>query len=250
MIGWLETIVITAFAAGLLNGVHCAAMCGGIAGATCAPGCGARPAAGRWRRALAYNAGRITSYAAGGVLAGALGAAGLSLRGGASAQQIVMAAAGVALLVYALVIAGYKPAVRTLEDAGALLWRHVRPLSRRFLPADNAARAYGLGLAWGWLPCGMVYAMLITALATGSAVEGALVMLAFGLGTLPNLLLIATFWDYVRRALASRIVQAAAALLIASAGVFSLIQASQPAHAMSRSGFFCMALPGLNLQAH
>jgi len=246
MMGWLEALVLAAFSAGLLNGVHCAAMCGGIVGAACGPRCGARKAPSRWRLALGYNAGRITSYVAGGVLAGALGEAGLALRGGAHAQQIAMAAAGVSLCVYALVVAGCKPLERALEGAGALLWQRVQPWSRRFLPADNAMRAYGLGLVWGWLPCGMVYAMMLTALATGSAAEGALVMFAFGLGTLPNLLLIATFWDRVRGALASRAVRVAAVVMLAGTGVFGLIQATQPAHAALRSGFFCFASPASN----
>src|SRR5688572_16946049 len=106
MIGWLEALVLAAFSAGLLNGVHCAAMCGGIVGAACGPRCGVRKAPSRWRLALGYNAGRITSYVAGGMLAGALGEAGLAMRGGAHAQQIAMAAAGVTLCVYALIVAG------------------------------------------------------------------------------------------------------------------------------------------------
>ena len=122
MIGWLETIVAAAFVAGLLNGVHCAAMCGGIIGAACGPRRHARGSAAQWRLALGYNAGRITSYVAGGVLAGALGEAGLALRGGVQAQQIAMAVAGITLCVYALLIAGCKPVERTLESAGSVLW--------------------------------------------------------------------------------------------------------------------------------
>ena len=245
MIGWLEIIVLTAFTAGLLNGVHCAAMCGGIIGAACGPRCGARAAPLRWRLALGYNGGRISSYVAGGMLAGALGQAGLALRGGAVAQQLAMAAAGVSLCLFALIIGGCKPVERGLEAAGAMLWRHVQPWSRRFLPAHNAMRAYGLGLAWGWLPCGMVYAMLLTALATGSVIEGGLVMLAFGLGTLPNVLLIAVFFDRLRAAIASPAARAIAIALLVSVGAFSLIQAWQPAIATQHSGLLCQVLPGI-----
>lgn len=243
MIGWLETILLAAFLAGLLNGVHCAAMCGGIIGAACGPRCGVRGAASRWRLVLGYNAGRITSYVAGGALAGALGEAGLALRGGPAVQQISMAAAGITLFLFALVISGCKPVERRLAAAGGLVWRCVQPWSRRFLPANNAARAYGLGVAWGWLPCGMVYAMLLTALATVSAIEGALVMLAFGLGTLPNVILIAVYFERVRGMLASPVVRMAAVAVLVSVGGFSLLQASRPAAATLHSSLLCMVIP-------
>lgn len=245
MIGWLEAILLAAFSAGLLNGVHCAAMCGGIIGTACGPGCGARGAAPRWRLVLAYNAGRISSYVAGGALAGALGEAGLALRGGAAMQQIAMAAAGLTLFLFALMISGYKPLERGMAAVGGLLWRRVQPWSRRFLPANNAPRAFGLGLAWGWLPCGMVYAMLLTALATGSVIEGALVMLAFALGTLPNVILIAVFFERVRGALASPAVRIAAIAVLLSVGGFSLLQAARPASATLHSSWLCLAIPRL-----
>lgn len=244
MIGWLETILMAAFLAGLLNGVHCAAMCGGIIGAACGPRALSRSAVPRWRLALGYNAGRITTYVMGGALAGALGEAGLVLRGGAAVQQIAMMLAGMALLLFALMVSGYKPVERGLAAAGGVLWRHVQPWSRRFLPADNTMRAFGLGVVWGWLPCAMVYAMLLTALATVSAVEGALVMLAFGLGTLPNVILIAMFLKRMRGMLASPMARLAAVAVLVGVGGFSLLQATRPAAATLHSGLLCLALPG------
>jgi sulfite exporter TauE/SafE len=65
----------------------------------------------------------------------------------------------------------------------------VQPLTRRFLPVRGPAQAFPLGMLWGWLPCGMVYSVLAMALLTGSATRGAAALLAFGLGTLPNLML-------------------------------------------------------------
>ena len=56
------------------------------------------------------------------------------------------------------------------------------------MPIDSTAKAAAAGALWGWIPCGLVYSMLALALASGDAVSGALVMAAFGLGTLPNLL--------------------------------------------------------------
>jgi sulfite exporter TauE/SafE len=237
-------MLLTALATGLLGGVHCAAMCGGIVGITCAPGAdGAQPG---WARTLAYHAGRIGSYVATGALAGAAGEAGLALRGGVLTPQILMLLMGAALLLTALHVAGFTPVTRGVEAAGALLWRRLQPLSRRFLPVRSSGQALGLGLVWGWLPCGMVYAVLLIALASGSATQGALMLAAFGLGTLPNLLLIGWSW----RGLRARMPQAvgfaryAAAAVIAAVGLYGIGHALQPA-ALQPDSALCRYLPGL-----
>lgn len=79
-------------------------------------------------------------------------------------------------------------AVLRLEGAGGTVWRAIEPWRRRFFPVDSTLKALGAGAVWGWVPCGLVYSMLALALASGDALSGAGVMLAFGLGTLPNLL--------------------------------------------------------------
>lgn len=243
MIGWLEAIALAAFSAGLLGGVHCVAMCGGIVGATCGPQCASKSNASRWRLALAYNAGRISSYTLGGALVGMLGQAGIGLRGEIPAQQIAMAASGITLCLIALYLAGIKPIVRGIDSVGSVIWHRVQPLSRRFLPADTAPRAYGLGLVWGWLPCGMVYAMLLTALGAGSAAEGGLIMLAFGLGTLPNVLLIAAFFHRIGAILKSNTTRLAAGILLASMGIFSVAQSFHPT-GWAHAGILCQWIPG------
>jgi sulfite exporter TauE/SafE len=66
------------------------------------------------------------------------------------------------------------------------------------------AGALGLGLAWGWLPCGLSYSMLLLAATTASAASGALVMAAFGAGTLPAMVTATVAFERAARALASR----------------------------------------------
>ncbi|MGW8182838.1 MAG: sulfite exporter TauE/SafE family protein, partial [Burkholderiales bacterium] len=85
----------------------------------------------------------------------------------------------------------------------------------------------GLGLVWGWLPCGMVYAALVASLATADIRHGALLMLAFGLGTLPNLLAIGASFGYITRMARSRVARTAFAVLIAGIGVFGMIMATR-----------------------
>lgn len=240
--GWLESLVLAAFMAGLMGGVHCAAMCGGIACFLSGGGSSASSAETRRRYVLAYNAGRLSSYVLAGALAGAAGQAGLLFRGWLPLQQLFMAAAGVMLVVMALYLAGVSPLIRGLEVAGGVIWRQVEPLARRLIPVDNSAKALGLGMAWGWLPCGMVYALLLLALSTGSAPQGALVMLAFGLGTLPNMLLLSGLARHARQALTLRGGRLVAAGILAAAGIFGLVNAAHP-DANVVEGFFCRVAP-------
>jgi hypothetical protein len=227
MSGWVGYLAAAAFLAGLAGGVHCAAMCGPIV-ALC--GGERRGSLRAWQRALAYNCGRIMSYAVAGALAGAFGSTALALRGGASAQVVMATLAGVTLIVLAANLAGYAPVTRRLEAMGGAIWRRVQPYSKHVLPADTLPRAFGLGTLWGWLPCGMVYAALATAVATAQPGGGALVMLAFGLGTLPNLLAIALAASRIRRALRLALVRRCAAAVVAGLGLFGLSFALHAMH--------------------
>lgn len=189
-----------AFLVGLLGGVHCVGMCGGIVGALVL-GIGDVGEGGVSRRLpylLAYNAGRVSSYTAAGALVGGVGA--LATRMGAMYQvqlglQLLAAGFMVALGLY---LAGWWRGLAMLERAGGrLIWQRLQPLGRRLLPVTTPAAAFPVGLVWGWLPCGLVYSVLIWAVAAGSAWKGALLMLAFGLGTLPTLLTMGTFASWL-----------------------------------------------------
>lgn len=242
MDGWLQAMMLTALLVGLLGGVHCAAMCGGIVSLahTAAP---ERTSPG-WRYPLAYNAGRIASYVAAGALAGVLGQAGVALRGGAQTQHLLMFLMGTTLLVVALNVAGVRSVTRGIETAGAFLWRRVQPFSGRFLPVRSPWQALGLGALWGWLPCGMVYGMLLTALASGSAAEGALILAAFGAGTLPNLLAINAAVGGLRQRWQRRPLRYAASVLIAGVGVYGMLHAVLPS-LLQPDGLLCRVVPGL-----
>ena len=240
MTGWLGFLLSGAFFAGLFGGVHCAAMCGGIVAA-----CVSRRAKSgfQWQRALAYNIGRITSYAVAGAVAGALGHAGIALRGDSMTHHLLLGVAGSALIVIALYIAGYGRVVHVLEAAGAVVWRYIQPWSRVFLPADTVTRAMGLGLVWGWLPCGMVYAALMTAVASADALWGASIMLAFGVGTLPNLIAVALLADRLRTALRGRFQRLSAAATFGVLGVVALVGAAG-SDLFSVNPLFCLVPAG------
>lgn len=217
-----DTGFLAVFLVGLLGGPHCLAMCGGIVGAlTVAPPSGRR----HWRLPLAYNLGRIASYALAGAVMGAVGRAGLLLEGALPVQLTLYVLANLMLIALGLYLLGVPQGLTFLERGGQKIWARLQPLTRRFLPATSAARALPLGMLWGFLPCGMVYSVLTTALLTGSALRGAGLMLAFGLGTLPNLLAAGFLLRRFRDLVQGHTVRLAAGLLVAGFGVWGLLNA-------------------------
>lgn len=226
--------LLSVFAVGLAGSVHCAGMCGGIVGAlsVSAPAKPARaviaivPApAARLTRVLAYNTGRIASYMTAGALAGGLaqGAAGLLRL--ASLQLLFYWLANLMLVALGLYLMDAWHGLARLEQGGQLLWRRVRPLLKPLLPMDGPFKALALGGLWGWVPCGMVYSVLLTALLSGSALGGAAVMLAFGLGTLPMLLTLGLLGAGLRARIQQRAVRLACGLLVLGFGLLGLARA-------------------------
>jgi sulfite exporter TauE/SafE len=178
--------LFAAFMLSLLGGLHCAGMCSGFIGALQINRPRQVPAA---RLAAGYHLGRIASYTAAGALAGAIG--GTLYAADVLPVQIVLLVIGSVMLVaIGSAMFGANRWLKRIEPIGAGVWRIVAPWARRVYPPRSAAQAVLAGLAWGWIPCGMVYAALPLALVAGGAFNGALVMLAFGLGTLPNLVLV------------------------------------------------------------
>ncbi len=165
-------------------------MCGGIV-ATLTAGL---PASRRARLAtqlplqLGYNLGRIAGYTLAGALMGALGVVAIQFLPLHLAQRVLYGIAAVFMILLGLYLGGWWRGLVRLERIGAVLWRRIEPLGRRLLPIRNGWQALGVGLVWAWLPCGLVYSVLIWAVSSGGPLQGAALMLAFGLGTLPNLL--------------------------------------------------------------
>jgi sulfite exporter TauE/SafE len=217
----IEFSIIAVFFVGLLGGVHCLGMCGSIVGIFTAqlPKDGAR-----WPFHLAYNSGRIASYTLAGLLVGAIGQAGLLMRDVVPIQHLLFALSSLMLIALGLYLAGIWSMVRHIERVGNGLWQRIQPLTRRLLPITSPTRALMLGTLWGWLPCGLVYSVLVTALASGHAQSGALIMLAFGLGTLPNLLAIGLFWERCRHWVRSPRVRLFAGLIVMAFGIYGLFK--------------------------
>jgi sulfite exporter TauE/SafE len=216
----IEFSLFAALLAGLLGGVHCVGMCGGIVAAFSFRADGSVPP---FRLHLAYNLGRITSYALFGALAGALGAS-LKLADFLPVQTLLYVLAQGVMILLGLYLAGFNQWVLVFERAGGVLWRRVKPLFQKLLPVKSLPQALLAGMAWGWLPCGLVYSVLVSALAAGSATSGAALMLAFGLGTLPNLLGMGLFARQIQPFMQQLWVRRAAGLMVAAFGVWGLVR--------------------------
>lgn len=216
--------LLAVFLIGLLGGTHCIGMCGGIVTALSGPVLqpGTRP---DWRLHLAYNAGRMVTYVGLGAVFGALGSATLLFNHVLPVQLALYLLSNLFLLALGAYLLGLTVLLAPLERGGAWLWQRVQPLTRGLLPARSWRQALPLGLVWGLIPCGLIYSVLSTALVSGSAVQGALLMGCFALGTLPNLLLAGLALARFRHLLRQSAIRWVAGLLIIGFGVLGLWRA-------------------------
>ena len=245
------TLPLVALTTGFLGSLHCLGMCGGVSG-TIALGGGATSSAGDHGRTLsiripivvmhrttsvlsvaetnvlAFNAGRIASYMIAGAMAGSIGGAisqNWVLSETTTARTILFLFANVMIVATGLYLMGLPQLLAPLERAGGWLWRHISPYTKQLLPMNTLPRAALFGMLWGWIPCGMVYAMLLSAMSAGSAATGMLTMLAFGLGTLP--MMIAAGWaaGSVQRFTRNSRVRMVAGAAVVAMGLFGFARA-------------------------
>ncbi|MES2537080.1 MAG: sulfite exporter TauE/SafE family protein [Pseudomonadota bacterium] len=228
--------LVPVFLVGLLGSVHCIGMCGGIVAAFSAAPAPQRnfpvavaayraPALGAVDgalRVLSYNTGRIASYVMAGAIAGGIAGGARALTGISTLQVGGYWLANLMLVALGLYLMDVWRGLARLEAAGHVVWRHIAPLMKPLLPMDSPLKALALGGIWGWLPCGMVYSVLLTAIMSGSALSGAAVMLAFGLGTLPMLLAMGLLGTHMKGWARRRSVRVAGGLLVLAFGIAGL----------------------------
>ncbi|MGD9945108.1 MAG: sulfite exporter TauE/SafE family protein [Burkholderiaceae bacterium] len=243
----IELSLTSVFLLGLLSGVHCAGMCGGVVALTSArarvipiqpapgsgaallsaSGAGALPA---WTARVAMNAGRIGSYTAAGALAGGVGSAAWLAGNLLPVQQAGFVLANLVMIALGLHLLGWTRLLRALEPLGTGVWRRVQPLAIRATRHGGIGGSLLAGALWGWLPCGMVYGVLVAALVSGSPRDGAALALAFGLGTLPNLLLLGWLAQRVAGGLDRPVLRRAGGALIVLFGVAGLLRLDPTRH--------------------
>ncbi len=213
-----------AFIAGALGGVHCIGMCGGVVGALVH----GLPQTARGRIStllpfvLSYNLGRVLSYAAGGAIAGYLGFAAADWITEYRSWFFLRIAAALLMIGLGLYIAGWWMGLTAVERLGARLWHRIRPIGNRLLPIRRWQQALLLGVLWGWLPCGLVYTVLVWSFAAGGWREGAMLMMSFGAGTMPLLVLLGVTTGRLTAYLQRRTVRGVAGLAVIMFGLWTL----------------------------
>ncbi len=217
----LTATLLSALLMGLIGSTHCVGMCGGIV-STLSTNFSNRPARQNpFIIQLFYNLGRITSYSLIGLLAGLFSSQLMQML--PEPHMVQMRISGFFFILLGLYISQLFNTLGWLERIGQKVWQRIEPFGRKYLPAQNAFSALKLGLVWGWLPCGMVYSALALAITQLNPLASALTMLAFGLGTLPTLLLIGHFAQNVKVMLQNRWVRIALGLALVAYGFSQLI---------------------------
>ena len=156
------------------------------------------------------------------MLAGGVGAAVLGVVRIEGLAQLSRGLAGAVMLLVAARLM-FPMRMRGMGRLGSTVWQRLRPWRNRLVPARGAGRSLMLGVFWGWLPCGLSSTLLMAAWLQASAVHGGLLMLAFGLGTLPLMVLLSWSGAHFARHLTHPAMRATAAGFIALAGMLTLL---------------------------
>ena len=215
-----ETGYLAVFLIGLLGGVHCVGMCGGIVSALTFALADKTPHQ-RFILQCCYHLGRLLSYTLLGLLAGLLGK---GILAPVFASQWPYAVTGLVMIATGLYLTGWWRGLDKLERLGARLWQLMTPLRQRFIPINTTGRALAAGMLWGFLPCGLVYSALLLAFSSASPTTAAGTMLAFGAGTLPMMLLAGSTAGALKQTLQQHGWRTANGLLIAAFGVWTLLR--------------------------
>lgn len=214
--------VDAAFVAGLAGSVHCLTMCGGLSAALGTRTRHRSMSVGRSAsHSVTYQFGRLASYTLAGAAVGAAGGA-LDTLFDVDLMAVVMRTlAGLVMMAAATSILFKWRPLALIERLGGRLWARWVPLARS-APATGFGGSLLIGMLWGWMPCGLVYSMLLLAAFAGGAARGAATMLAFGLGTVPAVLVGGLLSGHAFRVAMGRRLHVVAGSLLLAFGVLTI----------------------------
>ena len=215
-----ELSILGAFLTGLFGSVHCLSMCGGIVTSL---SLGTEQHQLRYN--LLYHFGRILSYVTAGFIFSGLGMLSYHSLNHSNAVMIGQLFAAGFMLALGLYVSQIWRGLVLFEKAGNIVWKLIAPFANKLLPINSTGKALLAGLLWGWLPCGMVYSALIWSFSSGNLMTGSLIMLAFGLGTLPMLLTLSMFSTKLRKVLQNQLTRWIAGGILISFSVWMIIAA-------------------------
>ncbi len=207
-------LISGAFLIGFAAQTHCVGMCGPVIGIL-----GMNNAYKRIPAAILYNLGRISTYTLLGVIGGIIAA---SVSDITAIQYIIRYIAGAIMIFIALQLFGLPQALSWIERPFQAIWKLIQKFSQRFFPIRTAKGTYLVGMIWGLLPCGAVYGPLAVAMGAGSVAKSAAIMFAFGLGTLPVMLGLAIFGNFVGHFFAKKGIRMIAGLIVLIMAIYYL----------------------------
>ena len=179
-------MIVAGFVIGLMGSLHCVGMCGPIAMMVN----GNSPRLILANRIL-YNLGRIITYVLMGSIVGLMGK--IVQWGGM--QGIVSLVVGVIIILMIMI-----PNIKSLfmPSLSSSIGR-IKKLFSTHLTSRKSVSALFTGILNGYLPCGLVYGALALALVQSTPMESAGIMLLFGMGTIPAMLLAAYSWQAIKK---------------------------------------------------
>lgn len=220
----MEVTIITAFLTGLLGSLHCIGMCGGVISALSFGIDKPVTQTTQFLMLLSYNIGRISNYVVTGALLGGLSAFLVSQSSFEQFRQILKIISALFLIALGFYLSNWWTGLRKVEKLGIHFWKRISPIANKLIPVKTNHHAFILGFFWGWLPCGMVYSLLVGALSSGGALQGGLIMLSFGIGTLPSMLLVGIFATRFNNWIKKSIIRRLTGSIVILFGMFLLYQ--------------------------
>jgi len=211
--------LMAALIAGLLGSAHCVGMCGGLSGLF-AVNSSVASLRSQLPMALTYNLGRILSYAVLGIIVGSFGS--VIVKVSPSIAGPIRFVSGAVIILIGLKVAFDWRFLNIVERMGSTLWSRIAPVAQRLVPVTSLPKALGLGLVWGWLPCGLVYSVLLIAATSAKPLSGAMVMFTFGVGTLPAMVMTGLGAAQLSRVMRRRGTRIGLGLLIVVLGVLTI----------------------------
>ena len=229
-------LVLAVLSAGLLGGVHCIGMCGGISSMLASAGKPVRktipiipapiePSPGRyaqWRIPVLLHSGRIFTYILMGAIAGGIGAFGMRIHPFLPMHTLMYIVGNLALIWLGLRLFGYSPHFAALDRLAAKITTRIHLSPRYSLLTQTQRFPFLVGMAWGCLPCGLVYGVLPFALLSGNAFSGAILLLIFGLGALPHLLFAQSIANWLHHSKTPTLLRRTGATLLTGIGIVGL----------------------------
>lgn len=215
-----DPLIPMGFTTGLLGAGHCLGMCGALVGALSLTAAGGT---GGWSFHLLYNAGRVATYTLIGALAGWLGSALAYTEHFRQISRILLVVSDLFIILVGLGTAGLFAGLNAsrLDFPGPL--RAMTSAVQRLRQLPGWLGALPLGLLFGFLPCGYLYAVAISAAQSADPWIGAATMFAFGLGTVPALLIFGGASQWLGTRLRLWMLRSAG-ILVAAMGVVNLLR--------------------------